>query len=250
MLDKEMGTEAGKRHQLGSPDGSPCVSIKPLDLSQDFSPCLDLTLCRITNKVWGWSVSRRMRQTGTHMQFHTYTQCPRSVIPEWLKRYHLPVSVICYFYTYFWAADVPVETHADIYSMYFSWAKFSCTFGEKMLLWLQSFITVEASALLRNSELELQQWGRNHNSSKIQQLCPENFTCENTAVTPVTDWLPATTMQCLSAYTAVVVEETYESLHGWFTLFFICLDNKELWLSLVSSGALIGKDTGSKVSPV
>lgn len=41
MLDKEMGTEAGEGYQLGSPDGSPCVSINPKDLSQDFSPCLD-----------------------------------------------------------------------------------------------------------------------------------------------------------------------------------------------------------------
>lgn len=46
-----MGTEAGEGHQSGSLDGSLCASINPKDLSQDFSPCPDRTLCRIRTKV-------------------------------------------------------------------------------------------------------------------------------------------------------------------------------------------------------
>lgn len=176
-------------------------------------------------------------QARTHSLTHTVTA-------EWL----IHVEIFCFLLFLYVFLGCSVR-HTDMYWMYFG-QSLAVLLGEKMSHWLQSFITAEASALLRNSEREPQQWGRNHNSSKIQQLCPENFTCENIAVIPVTDWLPATTMQCSSAYTAVIVEETYESLHGWSSRFFICYGNKEPWLSLASSESFIGKDTESKVSPV
>lgn len=75
---------------------------------------------------------------------------------------------------------------------------------ENTLNWLQLFIKAQASTLLRNSELDSQWWARNLNSSNLLQLCFENFTCENIAVIPVTDWLPATTVQCILAYKAII----------------------------------------------
>lgn len=92
MLDKEMGTEAGEGYQSGSPDGSLCVSVNPIDLSQDFSPCLDHMLCRITTKVWGWSFSNRHirqgrqsgRQACTHIVSLIYsTESSLSGLPTW-----------------------------------------------------------------------------------------------------------------------------------------------------------------------
>ena len=84
--------------------------------------------------------------------------------------------------------------------------------------------------------------GRNRNSSKIQGLCPENFTRENIAAIPVTDWLPATTMRGISGA---------HSCRGdiWEPAWRISSAPSMLW-QLVSSRSLTAKDAASKVSPV